>query len=121
MSTTKVLRTRRLGIAASPQDGCRLFRIRCDILCGDTLDRLTSMIEDALARGSKSIVLSLTADSYLYSELISRIIRYNSIVEQHKGTFFLVEPDPDLREILDRIGLSTLVRVVPTEETAIGA
>ncbi len=121
MDTTRVLRRERVGVKTYEREGCTFFRIRCDILNRQRLDELDGLVEEALREGRKSIALSVTADSYLYSELIAHMIRLNSIVKSWEGMLYLVEDDAQIRQILDRIGLSRLVRVVPSEDAVLNS
>ena len=119
MDTTRVLRRERVAIKSCTTEDCQFFRVRCDIANRDNLESLSQLIEQALREGRRTIVLSVTADSYLYSELIAHVVKCQSIVKRYGGTFCLVENDPGLRQVLDKIGLSRLVRVVASESAVL--
>ena len=121
MDTTRILRSEQAGIKSNYRDGFRIFRIRCDIANRHNLENLTETIESALKEGTKKVALSVTADSYLYSELIAHVIRYSELVQRYNGEFCLVEEDAQLRKILDNIGLTSLVRVVASEDCIFNA
>jgi hypothetical protein len=116
MDTTRILRTAHAGIKSDYRDGFKIFRIRCDIASRHNLETLTETIETALKEGTGKIALSVTADSYLYSEIIAHIIRYSEIVCRYGGEFCLIEDDAHIRDILNTIGLTRLVRVVDSED-----
>lgn len=119
MDTTRVLRRERCGTKSYTDRDCQIFRLRCDITNSANLNNLTELIRRALDEGRKTIVLSVTADSYLYSELIAHIVKYERLVRQYHADFCLVEEDLQLRHVLQRIGLTRLVRVVSSENEAI--
>jgi anti-anti-sigma regulatory factor len=119
MDTTRVLRRERVGIKCHVEDGCQFFRVRCDMASRKNLESLGELIEQALKDGKRTIVLSVTADSYLYSEFIARVVGYQRVVKQYGGEFYLVEDDPQLRMILERIGMRELVKIVPSESAAL--
>ena len=114
MDTTKVLRSRNTRLVTECLHNARIYRVRCDIANRRTMQNLSDSVEKALNDGLRDIIISFTADSYLFSEIIPHLIRLNDMVQQRGGTFRILESDAELRAILGRIGITKIVNVVET-------
>lgn len=122
MDTTNILRRSGINISTECYENMRMFRVRCDIANRTTMNSLREAVKSALDSGLHSIVISFTADSYLFSEIIPHLIKINAMAEGSGAVLYLVENDPQLRTILDRIGISRIVHVVGScSEVPLGA
>jgi len=112
MDTTRILRCSGVSLSTERCGNARIFRVRCDIANRAIMNDLWEAVKNALDAGLQSIVISLTADSYLFSEIIPHLAKINAMVQERQAMLYLVETDPELRAILDRIGISRIVRIV---------
>jgi hypothetical protein len=73
---------------------------------------LYETVSKALESGLKSVAVSFTSDSYLFSEIIPHLLKINKLVQMHGARFFVIEHDPCLRSVLDQVGISRVVQVI---------
>jgi anti-anti-sigma factor len=111
MDTTKILRRNRITMTSECFENAHVFRVRCDIATRATMAELHKAVEKALDEGLRTIAISFTADSYLFSEMLPHLLRLQRLVDSRGAQLRLVESDPELRAILDRIGITQIIQV----------
>jgi anti-anti-sigma factor len=104
------------SIEAETVNGYQVFRIQEDLALGADFGVLTNFIEKAVRKGHVNIALNFTPRSYLYTPTVARLVEYFKLVQHHGGTFCLVQPNEDILQVLEMIGLTNLIRIVPSEK-----
>ncbi len=77
---------------------------------------LKSYINSLLERNVSSIALNLSKVTYLDSGALNVLIYCHTSLRKKNGTMALIEPNEYVKDVLDVVGLSKLVRVYSTEE-----
>ncbi|MBD3392614.1 MAG: STAS domain-containing protein [Chitinivibrionales bacterium] len=98
------------------QNGYQIIRIAQTLDRGMDLSPLRSCIEQALAQGINRVALSLTPDSFLYSEILAHLVTYYKMVNAQGGSLWIVQANEKILFILETIGLSDLIHIVPSED-----
>jgi anti-anti-sigma factor len=97
-------------------NGYQVFRVSEDLALGADFGVLTKFIEKAVRKGQTKIAINFTPQSYLYTPTVARLVDYFKLLQQHKGTLCLVQPNEDILQVLDMIGLTKFVRIVHSEK-----
>jgi hypothetical protein len=79
------------------------------------MQELYDAVLKALDSGLKFIGVSFTSDSYLFSEIIPHLIKISRLADTRGAKFCVIEQDPELRSVLDRVGISRVVKVVASQ------
>jgi anti-anti-sigma factor len=96
--------------------GVQVFDIKEDLTVFSSFDRLTVLVKEAFAGGISHIALCLTEGSYLNTRLISHLVQYLTMAEDHGGTLSLVRPNEEIVNVLEMIGLARLIRQYRCED-----
>ena len=92
-----------------------IIRINKTLERGMDLTPLKMTIEQAVAKGWLKIVLSISNDSFLYSEILASIITYYKMVDSAGGSLWVVQDNAKILAMLETLGLTGLINVVPSE------
>mgnify|MGYP003730709225 CR=1 FL=1 len=82
---------------------------------GADFGALTNFIERSIRKGHVKIALNFTQRSYLYTPTVARLVEYFKLVQEHGGHLCLVQPNEEILDVLELIGLTKFVRVVSSE------
>lgn len=86
-----------------------------------TFDRLEAAIKAPITRGVYKIVIDLSLVGYISSSAAGVFMNALSEVHEQKGDIVLLNPTPNVREILDLLNLSQIFRVIDDREAALNA
>jgi anti-anti-sigma factor len=103
-------------IESRRRNGVQVFDIKNDLNVFSSFDRLTGLVEEAFAGGLSHIALCFTKGSYLNTRLISHLVQYLTMAEDHGGTLSLVRPNQEIVNVLEMIGLAHLIRRYDSED-----
>ena len=98
------------------QNGCVIIRINQTLERGMDLTPLRTLIEQCLERGYNRIAISMTEDSFLYSEILASLVTYYKMINGTGGTLWVVQSNEKIVGILEILGLTDMIRVVPSEQ-----
>jgi anti-anti-sigma factor len=93
-----------------------IFRIKDDLTIDSDLSEIVSMVKAAVENGQYNIVLSFTQESYLCTRSIAVITQCRQMLEEKRGTLGIVATNGDIRDLLETIGISSLVRIYGKED-----
>ncbi|MBD3393372.1 MAG: hypothetical protein GF418_14695 [Chitinivibrionales bacterium] len=94
----------------------QVFRIRRDLGLGADFGDLTALIQQALDQGRNKIALHFTRDSYLYTPTLAALVGYFKMIDEKGGTLCLIEPNESILQVLEVMGLTSLVKLAPAEK-----
>jgi anti-anti-sigma factor len=86
-----------------------------------TFERLEAAIKAPIARGIYRIVIDLSLVGYISSSAAGVFMNALSEVHELKGDIVLLNPTPNVREIMDLLNLSHVFRIVDDREAALNA
>ena len=98
------------------QNGYQILRIKEHLERGMDLSPLRRAIEMSLAEGKTKIALSLSPDSFLYSEILANIVTYYKMVSAQGGSIWVVQDNEKILFILETLGLTDLISIVSSED-----
>jgi anti-anti-sigma factor len=93
-----------------------ILRIQEDLSAKSNLAQLKERILGLLRKGQANIALSFTRNSYFHSQTIATLVQCIETVHEQGGTLAIVEPNEDIRDVLNTISLDKLVTIYPTED-----
>jgi anti-anti-sigma factor len=99
------------------QNGYQIIRIQETLQRGMDLSPLKTCIEQSLAQGRNHIALTLTEDSYLYSETLATLVTYYKMISVQGGSLWLVQANEKILFLLETLGLTDLIRIVHSEDS----
>lgn len=103
-------------IESKLRDGYQIFYIHHHIdRNSEILNQLQTEITHALDNNQLQIAISINTNSYLYSEVIAKIITIHEIVASKKGTLFIIINEPHILSIFETLGLSDLLNLINYE------
>jgi anti-anti-sigma factor len=105
-----------ISISQKNVNGYAVFDVQQDLGLGAEFSELTKKIEEALSKGQKKIALRFTADSYLYTPTLARLVNYYKIISEQGGVLCLIKPNENVLEVLDIMGLTSVVEMASSEE-----
>jgi len=80
------------------------------------LTGLIDIIRDCLENDIKTIAVSFTKSTRLYTRQIATLIRCYALVDDKGGSFAIIAPNPDLMHALDLAGIDTIINTFQAEE-----
>jgi anti-anti-sigma factor len=95
--------------------GYAIIRIRQTLDRGVDLSPLRVQIEHALSQNMNRIVLSLSENSFLYSEILAHLVTYYKMINAQGGSLWLVQSNEKILFLLETLGLTDMIRIVKTE------
>jgi anti-anti-sigma regulatory factor len=93
----------------------QVFRIQEDLGLSADFSKLTSLISGSLKKGQKKIALAFTADSYLFTPTLARLVQFYQMIQEYSGTLCLIQPNESIMNVLDKIGLKNNIKIVNSE------
>lgn len=103
-----------MKIEVYPRGIYRILKIS-DHLFISQLDELKQLIKGYLAQGDCYIAVNFIDTSYLYSGAISALISCFKMVNDVKGDLCILEPKPEMLDLLNQIGIDALIKVYASE------
>ena len=82
----------------------------------NSLSELRDLIIGYLKRGKIHIAVSFCDASYIYSGAVSILISCYRMVEEHKGSLCIIEPNPSLFDILETLNINNVINIYVGEE-----
>jgi anti-anti-sigma factor len=104
------------SIESDEVNGYQVFRIKEDLALGADFGSLTALLDRALKKGRGKVAIHFTPRSYLYTPTIARLVEYYKLLSDKGGTLCLVQPNEEILQVLETIGLTKLIRIVSSEE-----
>jgi anti-anti-sigma factor len=89
------------------------------VLSGETAEAVADHLHRLADTGPTRLLVDCANVKSLTSLMIGRLISLNNKLTAADGAFALCEVRPDVREILDVVGLAELIRIYPTEQAAL--
>ena len=93
----------------------QIIKVQNDDSTIDSLSELQDLIIGYLKRGKIHIAVSFCDASYIYSGAVSMLINCYRMVEEHKGSLCIIEPDPGLFDILETLNIHTVIKIYVSE------
>lgn len=79
------------------------------------LDELRSLVNGYLSRDDRYMAVCFTGTSYLYSGAIAVLISCYKMVRDKGGDLCILEPKPELLNLLHQMGIDTLINIYQSE------
>ncbi|MBD3240906.1 MAG: hypothetical protein GF331_10000 [Chitinivibrionales bacterium] len=105
-----------MSIEATDLRGYRLFSITENLGAGSDISELQNLIQLALDEGYRRFALSFRPDSYLSSRVLATIVRCFVYIEEAGGEVVLVLPSTQLKECIQLLGFTELVRIADSTD-----
>jgi anti-anti-sigma regulatory factor len=96
-------------------NGFHVFKIREDLALGADFGSIIALVENAVRKGNVNIAIQFTHRSFLYTPTILRLAQIYKTLQTNGGTLCLIQPNEDILAMLDKIGLTKIIRVVQSE------
>jgi anti-anti-sigma factor len=80
------------------------------------LSELRDLIAGYLKRGRKSIAVSFSNASYIYSGAIRILIQCYKLIAERGGELCIIEPNPDLFDVLEFLNIDRVIKIYVGEE-----
>lgn len=80
------------------------------------LAELQDLIIGYLDRGVRKIAVSFSDASYIYSGAIRVLIYCHKRIAEHGGELCIIEPNPQLFEVLEMLNIDRVVHIYVSEE-----
>ena len=80
------------------------------------LEELRDLIKGNLERGRVFIAVSFSDASYIYSDAINVLVQCHNLVLQKGGDLCIIEPDPKLFDVLEKLNIDRVIHVFVSEE-----
>jgi anti-anti-sigma regulatory factor len=97
----------------------RVLHIKDQAYTESDLAELKKQVESYLEEGSINIALSLNAEVYPYSRLISLIIQCNKMAKKHGGTMAVIQSNKEFKAVIKAMRLDVVVAVYDSEKELI--
>ena len=99
------------------QNSYIVLQIKEDLSPKSDLTVLKDQIKAYLDSGSIKIALSFTEKSYFHTQTISALVQCVEYVNEKGGKLAIINPNAEIRDVLDTISLDKLVDVFPSIES----
>jgi anti-anti-sigma factor len=106
---------KKISMETVAERGYAIIRIRQTLDRGVDLSPLRVQIEHALSQDMKRIVLSLSENSFLYSEILAHLVTYYKMINAKGGSLWLVQSNEKILYLLETLGLTDMIRIVKSE------
>ncbi len=93
-----------------------VLKVTEDLSAKSDLSQLKDEIKKLVGKGHVNIALSFTQNSYLHTQTISTLVQCIETVRERGGVLGIVNPNDDIRDVLNTISLDKLVQIFPCEE-----
>jgi anti-anti-sigma factor len=77
---------------------------------------LKSYINTLIEKGHVAVALNLSKVTYLDSGALNVLIYTNETLAKKKGLLALIEPNEYVKDVLEVVGLTKIVKIFPTQE-----
>lgn len=84
------------------------------------LEELFYLVKGYVEQGKIRIAVCFPNASYIYSGAIAVLLKCFKAVRQDRGDLCIVEPNPDIKNILHTLNVDRLVHVLESEEDLMG-
>lgn len=105
-----------LPLEIAIEKGYFIIRILQTLQRGDDLSQVRTTIEQALSQGYRRIVITMNEKSFLYSEILARIVTLYKLITSNNGSLWIVQSNEKILFLLETLGLSDMIRIVPSEK-----
>ena len=93
----------------------KVIHIEGDLLINKRYDEINKAVLKLIQEGYHHFVFNLEKLSCIDSSGISVFINCLCDVQESNGSIFMIIPDPDVREIIELVGLNRLIKTYNTE------
>jgi anti-anti-sigma factor len=94
----------------------RVLRISDAFSVISQLEELRSLINGYLGEGEKFLAIGFADASYLYSGAIGVLISCYKMVRQQDGDLCIMEPKPEMLNLLHQMGIDSLISLYASEK-----
>ena len=94
----------------------RMVSIEGDLLINKRYEEINKTVLSLIKEGYHHFVFNLAKLSLIDSSGISVFINCLCDVQENNGSIFLIIPDPNVREVIELVGLNRLIKTYKSEE-----
>lgn len=110
-----------MEIDVRKQGKVHVIRMRGQLKLGDPVDELRKALDNVIAEGHTSVVVSMGEVPMADSSGIGALIRYQSLLKQRGGCIKLVQPSKLVTQTLKILGLLNMFEAFDEESAAIAS
>jgi anti-anti-sigma factor len=107
-----------MRITAETRDGIAILKISGRIVFDESLFLMRGHVQKALESGIRCFVLDISEVPHLDSSGCGELISVYSSIAKARGSLAIVNPGERVRLLLQRIGVTEILRIVDTLEEA---
>ncbi|NLG19508.1 MAG: STAS domain-containing protein [Fibrobacter sp.] len=108
-----------MRIEVYPSGIYRVLKISDKLIISE-ITELKQLIEGYLSQGEKFIAVNFSDASYLYSGAIAVLVSCIKLVRDRNGDLCLIEPKPEMLDLLCQTGIDALIPVYDSEDSLPG-
>lgn len=105
-----------MEIELATKNDYQIIRITEDIRLDTNIIDVRTIVEEMVEEGIYNFAISLTQGSHLSSMSIGIVLQCFSLVKDKNGKFALVNPNEDDEELLEVLGLTSLIKICKSED-----
>ncbi len=105
-----------MEIELATKNDYQIIRITEDIRLDTNIVDVKTIVEEMVEEGIYNFAISLTPGSHLSSMSIGIVLQCFSLVKDKNGKFALVNPNEDDEELLEVLGLTSLIKICKSED-----
>ncbi|MBD3347366.1 MAG: hypothetical protein GF401_20105 [Chitinivibrionales bacterium] len=92
------------------------YSIKEDLTLNSDINDLYPMVHESLEKGTRTVALHFTKNSYLSTRTITVLVNCFEDVKDHEATLVIIDPNTDILDVLGMIDLDKAVKFYPSEE-----
>lgn len=107
-----------MTIDVGTKNGVVILTVTGRMVFDPTLFRLRGHVQEELLSGSRRFIVDLSAVSHLDSSGCGELISIQTSIARAQGALAIVNPQPKVRTLLERIRLNQVLKIAATIEEA---